>query len=186
MGLVVSDTGSGDFERLEAGLYHAVCSHVEDLGLQETPYGDKLKLAICFETEEKMKDGRPFMFSRIYTQSLNSKATLRQHLESWRGKQFGPVELEGFDVENLLGKHVTLNLVEQTRNDKTYTGIDGLMKPMQGKPPIAPQGQPLPEWIAKIAKAGRDRKALGFSDGAPMPDESQAPVIDENLDGLPF
>jgi hypothetical protein len=57
MSIIVKDNGK-DFERLEPGLHHAVCSHVVDLGLQDTPFGPKQKIAICFETEEKMQDGR--------------------------------------------------------------------------------------------------------------------------------
>ena len=60
------------------------------------------------------KDG---LIAKEYTVSLNEKANLRKDLESWRGKEIQPTELEGFDMTNLLGVQCTLQIMH---NDNGY------------------------------------------------------------------
>ena len=43
-----------------------------------------------------MPDGKPFLVRRRYTASLHEKSALRKDLESWRGRAFTNVELDGF------------------------------------------------------------------------------------------
>jgi len=67
------------------GTHPARCIKVIDLGTQETPFGKKAQFFFEWELGEFMDDGRPFTVGRFYTASLNSKAALREDLESWRG-----------------------------------------------------------------------------------------------------
>jgi hypothetical protein len=151
---VLTDNGTGDYENPETGLQQAVCSHVMDLGDQDTPFGKKRKIAMCFELAQKMRDGRPFMQSKIYTSSLNEKSTLRKDLESWRGKRFAEEELKGFDVERLIGVGCMLNLIETAKDNKIYVNIATISKLPLGYSSISPVGQPVPEWIRKMAEKG--------------------------------
>ena len=205
MSVIVSDTGK-DFERIEPGLHHAVCSHVLDLGLHETKYGFKRKVALCFELAEKMQDGRPFMQSALFTASLNEKALLRQQLESWRGKKMSDDEIQGFDVERLLGVNCMLNIVEDNKNGKNYTNITAIIKPPAGQPVLKPVGQPAPEWLRKMQAAGLERVAQmdtpvppARSGAAAVHDQTAPPHTDDDApaedmfsndasqpDGLPF
>ncbi|MHA1379626.1 MAG: hypothetical protein ACTSRG_14730 [Candidatus Helarchaeota archaeon] len=43
--------------------------------------------------------------------SLHAKATMRKFLESWRGKKFTKEELEGFDLQKILGKPCQLQII---------------------------------------------------------------------------
>ena len=179
MSLIAKDTGQGDYQRLEAGLYQAVCSHVINLGLQATPFGEKYQCCLCFELKEKMSDGRPWMQSQIYTLSLNEKAKLRQHLEQWRGKQFTMQELQGFDLEILKGVNCMLSLVEKQVGDNVYTNIASVSKLMQGLDKIEPIGQEAPEWIRKKVE-----NQLPQPEAEDMPN---AGIQDEGQDqSLPF
>lgn len=192
MALIVKDNGK-DFERVEPGLHLAVCSHVLDLGKQETKFGPKSKVALCFELAEKMQDGRPFMQSAIYTASLNEKAQLRQHLESWRGRKFTEDEVQGFDIEKLLNVNAMINLVEENKNGKTYTNITAIIKPPKDSPKVAPIGQPAPEWLRKMADEGRKRAEFLAQEVPPPSSENPPPHTDSDFyqdagdeSGLPF
>ena len=188
MSVIVSDVGK-DFERIEPGLHQAVCSHVVNLDLQDTKFGPKHKVALCFELKELMQDQRPYMQSQIYTASLNEKAVLRQHLESWRGRKMDDQEVMGFDLEVLVGVNCMLNLMETTRGEKTYTNITSINKLPKGYEQIRPVGQPAPEWLRKKAAEGMERAAQ--HDGASaVHDQTAPPHSDADFipsdDSMPF
>lgn len=168
MGLMVSDSGGGDFQLAPEGTHRSMCYMVVDLGMQPSNFGPKHKVMIGWElTDEPMDDGRPFTVSARYTASLNEKANLRQHLEAWRGRKFTDEELAGFDVFNVLGVPclVTVTHNHNQQSGKTYanvTSVTALPKSMQ-KPerqnellsyslddPNPKMFSALPEWIQKL------------------------------------
>jgi hypothetical protein len=103
-----------EFTPAPEGLHQAVCCDVVDLGLQQTPWGEKQKVELRWELDS-LNDGtgRPHLTTKRYTLSLNEKATLRQHLEAWRGRRFTAEELGGFDLEKLLGVNCQLQIVHE-------------------------------------------------------------------------
>lgn len=131
----------GSFERAPAGTYTAICYRVVDLGTQQSSYNGQTKhqrkVMLSWELHDdeiKMSDGRPFSITQRYTWSMSDKATLRQHLEAWRGmpfkdSDFGP---GGFNIKNVLGKACLLQVVHDERNGKTYDNIQALMKLPKG------------------------------------------------------
>lgn len=139
----------GDFTPPPAGTHLAVCYRFVDLGTQDGTYlgqpKRQHKVMLSWEfPDEKMEDGRPFTISQRYTWSMSERATLRQHLESWRGlpfdehKDFGP---GGFDIKNVLGKGCQLTVIHEAKNGKTYANIRGvtrLMKGITAPPPVNP------------------------------------------------
>jgi hypothetical protein len=176
--------GGGDFERAEPGLCRAVCTHVVDLGIQESPeYGPKHQVALCFELEQRLTKGehagKPFMCSKIYTASTNKKAILRQHLDSWRGKSMTEEEARGFDLEKLIGVNCQLNLVEVAKNDKVYVNINAIVKASKGDAPLVSTGVAVPEWLLAMKKRGLSEEA------APLPSEPVG-VVDMRSDDFPF
>ena len=79
------------YQIVPAGNHLAVCFSVVDLGTQEIEYQGEIKrqhkIRISWElVDELMEDGRPFVVSQKYTLSSFEKATLMQHLNSWRGR----------------------------------------------------------------------------------------------------
>lgn len=136
MGFVVRASGGGDFAQHPAGVFAARCTRIIDLGTQNEDFQGKPKkshkVIFFFETTELMPDGemagKPFLVNKEYTASLGEKATLRKDLESWRGRKFSDPELEGFDIKNVLGKPVMLNIVEyQKRNGGNGVKISAMM-----------------------------------------------------------
>jgi len=181
MGLVAQNKG-GDFELCPAGIHSAVCYAVADLGLQNNPFTpDKPqhKCVVMWELEPRMSDGRRFGLSKFYTLSLNEKATLRKDLISWRGKNFTKEELDmGFDIEKLMGANCTLNVVHETKNDKTYAKIAGVMPPMKDKIKMERENSGVPQWVVDIAA----KQIINNCSGNPTPYQPNQ----EEDSGLPF
>jgi hypothetical protein len=141
MATVASDSGSGNFKRVPAGSHIARCYSVADLGTHTTngQYGEttnrKIRLAweIFGEDENNEPltvdiDGvtMPMTISKTYTLSLGEKASLRKDLAAWRGRDFTPEELKGFDVSNVVGVYCMLNVTISENNGKTYSNVAGI------------------------------------------------------------
>lgn len=178
MPIHLKDKGGEDFAPIPAGLHHAVCVLVADLGTQTPPAPYKPRRQIVFtweipgvtyEVEENgQKKQIPRLISKTYTQSLSPKSNLRPDLESWRGKPFAEAELDGFDPRRVLGANAFLNLIHEQKNGKTYANVKSINPLPQGMPKKdASQGlvyfslddfpkdvvfpQTMPDWIrAKI------------------------------------
>lgn len=143
--LPVGSNGGGDFKRAPAGSHIAVCNLVADCGMQPGSQAfpaPKRKVYLRFEIPaeriEYEKDGvpveGPLTIGSFYTASMNEKATLRKHLEGWRGRKFTDDEAAAFDVSALLGKACMLNVVESESGGKTYSNIAGIGSMPKGVP----------------------------------------------------
>ena len=140
MSLKASDNGgSSTFKPVPTGMHLARCYRIIDLGTQETVYmGQKKtqhKVMFSFEVHSEddqgnktvTEKGEPMSISKNYTMSLHEKSGMRKDLQSWRGKEFTPEELRGFELERVLGAWCTLNVIRTTGNDgKEYTNIAGI------------------------------------------------------------
>jgi hypothetical protein len=119
---------SQEFATTPAGNHLATCYRVIDLGTQKGEWKGKPtikhKIMVSWELpDEMMEDGRPFSMHQRYTLSSSDRATLRQHLESWRGKGFTDEEFGTFDLGKLLGHSCLLNIVHEAKGDRTYANI---------------------------------------------------------------
>jgi hypothetical protein len=139
MSLTVKSSGNGDFEITPEGTYIGRCIKVIDLGTQTTTgqFGTKSQHQVMItwellDNEVKMQDGRPFAASQFYTASLHEKAKLRKDLEAWRGKKFTDEELEGFDLNNVLGAYCMLQVVHS--QDGQYANVNAIMSFKGNKP----------------------------------------------------
>lgn len=147
MSAVAKDSGSGDFQKVPPGTHIAVCNMVVMLGWQPTAYqgedtGFKPQVYIRWETPHErieyevdgVKKEGPLCIGKTYTLSLNEKANLRKDLEGWRSKAFDKEELEGFDIDNVLGTCCQVIVTHrESASGRTYanvTGIAGFPKSM--------------------------------------------------------
>ncbi len=139
MSLIASDSGGGSFTPVPAGMHLARCYRIVDLGTQEVTYkGDtkfQHKVMLQFEVHGEDDSGKPLVtdkgepmsISKNFTLSLGEKATLRADLEAWRGRAFTPEELQGFNIEKLLGVWAMLAISKETGQDgKQYTNIKNI------------------------------------------------------------
>ncbi len=141
------------FTPAPAGNHIALCYRFVDLGTQAVDWQGQQKLQhkvmLSWELpNELMTDGelagQPYTIHQRYTWSMSEKATLRKHLESWRGKAFTDEDFVGakrFDIKNIVGKACMLSVVHVTKNGSTYSnilGVAAMPKGMKAPPQINP------------------------------------------------
>lgn len=156
--MLVSENTTATYTPCPPGSYLARCIKLVDLGTQTTDYQGESKSAhkvlIAFEVldpDTRRDDGEAFVLSKRYTLSLHEKAALRKELASWRGRDFTPEELKGFDLKTVLGAPAFVSVVETTKGDRTYSNIAGIMKAPKGMP--VPSGtEPLTLWDMTAAQ----------------------------------
>jgi hypothetical protein len=146
MSVIVKAPQTKDFAPAPQGLHRAVCVDVLDTWTEERPqeYGGGLveKTRLVWEIDEAMEDGRRFLVSQFYTASLHEKAKLRQHLEAWRGRAFTEEELNGFDLENVIGVPCQLQVIHHTtKAGKTYANVQAVVPPSKGAERFKPSGE---------------------------------------------
>lgn len=145
MSLIASAKSGGGFDAIPEGVYVATCIWVIDLGDQQSKLYRNIqhKVLIGWELpEEKIEingEQKPRMISNTYTLSLNEKALLRNHLESWRGKAFTEEELDGFDVSKIIGTSCQLQVLHSKSGDKTYVNVKSVMSLPKGMPVPVPE-----------------------------------------------
>ena len=142
-----------------AGTHQAVCSGVWDLGIQKISYKgiDKLRHQIYFRwelneiiKEEGKYEGKRYVCGKKYTAILASKAHLYKDLVSWRGKPFSAEELEGFDLDKVLGANCLISIIHNETPDRTFANVDAVMPLAKGMIKMVPEltNDP-PEWVTK-------------------------------------
>jgi len=211
MGLIARDTGEGkDFSPIDAGMHHAVCIGIYDLGTHwnERFNNQAHKVLIMWELPDERieveKDGNklnlPKAISKQYTLSLHEKSNLRKDLETWRGKQFTQKELDGFDLKNLLGVNCMLQIIHREKNDKTYANVASivpLMKNMAKKKPennlkffSFEDGGSLPEntaeWIEKLIMQSNEMTGEGDGGNNNFDPGDERPPLSAYEDDIPF
>lgn len=128
--MLLTANNSKEFELPPKGLQVARCFMIVDLGTQDgtfqgQPKKDR-KIYLGWELPKtKMDDGRPFMVSNRYTQSLSEKANLRKIIEGWLGDPLTEDDLKGFNPEFLLGLPCMINVVHNpsVSHDKTFANV---------------------------------------------------------------
>ena len=129
MAIIAKDTQK-EWVLAPEGLQRAVCVDVVDHGIQETEYGDRHKVDLRWQSNERdIETGKRYLIVNWYTLSLHEKATLRQHLESWRGCKFKPEQVrDGFDLERLIEVNCQLTIVHSvSKNGRTYANVRAIM-----------------------------------------------------------
>lgn len=139
------------------GLHQAVCIDVVDLGMQKGQWGEKHKIQIRWQTDLQHDDtGRRFQLRKMYTLSLHEKAALRKDLETWRGRKFSEDELDGFDLEKLLGANCQLQVIHNITDDgRTYDNIQAIVPHNNKLPKIAAQDYTREQDLATVQGNGQ-------------------------------
>ena len=128
MGITASDGGGSDYEQVPVGTHNAICYKIVDAGTSNNEYQGEVKkqhsIFIFWELPEcQTADGRPMSMFNKYTLSLNEKAKLRQHLQTWRNKPFTAEELAKFDVTNVLGVTCKVDVGLTSGGKAKVTGV---------------------------------------------------------------
>lgn len=136
-----------------AGTHVARCVGLVQIGtVTETFQDGKVKtlpkLRLTWELPMALKDFgngkglQPFLVAASYTVSLSEKANLRRILQSWRGREFTPEELKGFNVENVVGVPCLLTVIHKTsttgKQREDIVSVTPMMAGYEAPPQITP------------------------------------------------
>lgn len=152
---------TGDFTPAPQGLHNAVCCDVEDLGFEQSQYGQRHRLQIVWQLEAlNPNTGKRFEVRRKYGATLNPKSDLYRDLSVWRGKPLTTEEAAKFDIEKLLGIPCQLQVMHKiSDNGKTYANVQAVLPPNPAAPAMRPDGyvrqapRPQPETSSTPAPA---------------------------------
>ena len=121
------------------GLHNAVCVDVVDLGLIDSPWGEKPQIELRWQLErENPETGKPFLVVRRFTLSLSEKSNLRPFLEGWLGAEFSDEEAKGgVDLESFVGMAAFLQVIHQeSSKGQTFANVKTALP---GQRPIEPR-----------------------------------------------
>ena len=137
------------------GTFPAVCVDEIDLGMVENKKfgGTRHMVRLVWQIDEEvdndtaakyrtLKAGSRYIITQDYTASLDEKAKLRKHLQSWRGRAFTAVELFSFDLETIVGAPCLLGIVnaQGSRGDRVWANVEAVMKLPKGTEALQPDG----------------------------------------------
>jgi hypothetical protein len=136
MGLTAKASSESSFKPVPAGMHLARCYRIIDLGTQTTEWQGKekknYKIMVLWEVHGEDDQGvalvtdrgEPMSISKNYTMSLGEMSTLRADLKAWRGRDFTPEELRGFQLKNVLGAWCMLTVARtEGQNGKEYSNV---------------------------------------------------------------
>ena len=159
MSLTARDSGGGSFTPVAPGMHLARCYRIVDMGTQKTEFQGQAKhlqkVMLQFEVHGEDDNGKPLVtakgepmsISKNFTLSLAEKATMRKDLQAWRGREFTPEELRGFELKNVLGAWAMITASKAVGNNgKEYTNIVSI-NPV----PVAIKKAGMPEGFNKLA-----------------------------------
>jgi len=132
---IIAKNSGGDSTPAPEGLWPAVCVDVVDKGMVESAkYKPRhmVQLRWVLDAEPALPDGRPHMAVRSFGLSLGEKSNLRPLLEAWRGKKFTNEELEGFDLEKLIGVNCQVQILHNVSQGKTYGNVQAVVPAARG------------------------------------------------------
>lgn len=141
MPIIARDSGGRDFDPAPEGLFPAVCCDVVDRGMVESQWGVAHKVQLRWQLDGHSEaglreDGKQWLVVRQFTLSLHEKSALRGFLTSWRGKAFTSEELQGFDLERLIGAPCMIQVLHSRTADgaRTFANIQNVMPLPRGIP----------------------------------------------------
>lgn len=176
---IVAKAGGTKFTPAPEGPQQAVCVDVVDLGLVQQTWTEaqeyKPMVRVIWHSEEiDPETKKPYVIEKRYTLSLHENANLRKDLEAWRGRGFTDAELEGFDLETLIGINAFCSITHNVSKGKTYANVTSIMRLPKGT-------DALPITPGYIRQCDRE----GYTAPNARPPVNDAPPPDDDSD-VPF
>lgn len=152
MPIYATSSGSQKRETVPAANHVARCYQMIEIGTIEDNFQGEVKMLhkvrltfeLPFETRVfKEENGeQPMSISKEFTLSMHEKSTLRQMLQSWRGKAFTEAEAKKFDVAVLVGVPCMLNIIHKPKKDGEITAVISSITPLAKGTICPPQVNP--------------------------------------------
>ena len=197
----LSPSRAGDFKQCPPGTHVARCIKLIDLGTQHGEWQGKplvrqqivVQWEVPGETVDTQDGPAPMIVSKFYTNSLSEKANLRADLEMWRGKQFTPEELGGFDLMKILNAACLVTVIHNEDGKARVKGVMALPKgttcpPAHNKPGAFWIDEwddnafaALPEGFQKIIAQSDEYKAAFTPPAQTEKQQARAEMDDESI-----
>ena len=146
------------------GRHQAVCVDLVDMGID--PVYGKPRLRLVFQiAEADATTGRRYDVALFCNNSLHEKANLRRWLTSWFGRPLLQAELEGFELETLIGRNAIVTVIPSTKANGDPSALIAALQPC---PPDRPRLVPVDYTRAQ------DRPTTGAT---PTPAVPTPPVV---------
>ena len=215
MSFFVESSGGG-FQNCPPGMHLARNYQIIDLGTQKDNRNGvvefKHRITLTWEilsksedgTPLRMNDGRPFSVNKRYNLTWAERSTLRNDLQSWRGRPFTNEELRKFDLKRVLGQYCMINVLHNTsKNGKVYANVEqitpvpGMIKGAGLPPGVNPDVifnlsdpdmnvfESLTPWLKKTIQESPEWQKLNGKTALVDPDQSLRDA-EEYLDQVPF
>lgn len=138
---IVAKSNKSDFTPAPEGLWPACCCDVVDLGMVTSQWGESHQIQLRWQLEDSdPKSAKPYMVVMRARLSLHEKSKLRPMLEAWRGKKFTQEELEGFDLEKLLGANCQIQVIHNIQSGgAVYANVQAIVPPARGAKKLVPR-----------------------------------------------
>lgn len=195
MGRYAKESGGSTFAQAPVGNHVARCIKLTDLGTQHGEYQGvpniRNQVLVTWELCNEMMPelGKPFIVSNFYTNSLNEKATLRAHLESWRGRAFTEDEAKSFDLMNVLGKPCMVQIIHTEAGKARVASVGSMPKGISAPEPMnPPEAFWLDEWTAESYEKVPEgiRKIIEKSDEWRARSQPKPAAMDGMKDDIPW
>jgi hypothetical protein len=150
MSLIAKKNAGGDYKLPPEGNHVARCVRTIDLGTQRDEYKGKTKrlhkVVVGWELPnekavfDETRGEEPFLVSKKYTLALGERANLRRDLESWRGRSLTEVELEAFDISQLLATACMVNVIHRiSKKGRKYASVNSITPLPRGMNDYVPE-----------------------------------------------
>lgn len=194
--LMARDGGGTKFKPHPAGSFGMRCVDVIDLGECVAAYPGRpsylsYKCALVFASGERHENGELVLVTQEYTLSMNEKAKLRQHLESWRGKPYTEDQAKlGVPVDKLEGQCALIVVSHRdSRLGRTYATISGIGPLPKGMVVDDTSDYVRPDFFEKRKEENRAAVAAfraqdggdHVDDEEPPPHDDQPPTADDEI-----
>lgn len=167
---IIAKKPESSFDPCPEGLHQGVCVDVIDLGVVKGQYGEKHKVEIRWQVDiENERTGRLYELRNWFTLSLHEKASLRKTLEAWRGRKFTEAELEGFDLEKLIGVNCQVQVIHNITDDgKTYDNVQAVVAHNPKLPKLSPRDYVRQKDRAHVQGNGHGTASVTDDDSVPF------------------
>jgi len=80
-----------------------------------------------------LADGRPAVVSRRYAVSAAPQSALRNDIESWQGRRFSDIDLDTFDLADLVGNTCQVSIQHSdAAGGRIYANVTAVLPPARG------------------------------------------------------
>lgn len=116
-----------DFEIPTEGMQWGELIDIKELGVVETPNGEREKVRFTYELDETDSRGKPLRVFQTLNLTLHPQSFLTKTIYDLTGKEPG----EEYELNNLLGIrcHLVLKHHRSESNGKLYANIAAIMRP---------------------------------------------------------